>query len=350
MSDTFQIAGRAIGSSHRPYVVAEMSANHSGKLDRALAVIDAAKAAGADAIKLQTYTADTMTINHDGPDFMITGGLWDGRQLYELYQEAHTPWAWHERLFAHCRELGITVFSTPFDETAVDLLESLGAPVFKIASFELIDLPLIRRVAKTGKPVVLSTGMGSQAEIAEAVETFRAAGGRDLLLLHCVSGYPTPAGQSNLRRIPALAAKFGCPVGLSDHTLGIEVAITSVALGSCLIEKHFTLRRADGGPDSAFSLEPDELSALVRGVKQAFDAMGEGTEVRSSVEKSSMVFRRSLYVVRDIKAGEAFTAENVRIIRPGFGLPPKELPRVLGRKAKSAIKRGTRLSWDLIGQ
>jgi pseudaminic acid synthase len=349
MTDQFEIAGRKIGQGHRPYIVAELPANHGGKLARAFEVMEAAKAAGADAIKLQTYTADTMTIDQDGPDFRITGGLWDGRRLYELYQEAHTPWEWHDALVAKGRELGISVFSTPFDETAVDFLESLQVPAFKIASFELVDLALVRRVAATGKPTIISTGMGSPQEIAEAVETFRSAGGRQLLLLHCVSGYPTPAGQSNLRRIKRLADEFHCPVGLSDHTLGIEVAIAAVALDACFIEKHFTLRRADGGPDSTFSLEPDELAALVRGANRAFEALGTGAEERSAAERASIVFRRSVYAVRDIEAGEELTSENIRVIRPGFGLPPKELPKLLGRRASRRIGRGTRMSWDLVG-
>ena len=342
------IAGRSVGAGRPPYVVAELSANHGGSIDRALAVMEAAKAAGADAIKLQTYTADTITIDHDGPDFRIHGGLWDGRRLYELYEEAHTPWDWHAALFAKGRELNIPVFSTPFDDTAVDFLERLNPPAYKIASFELIDLPLVRRVAATGKPVIMSTGMASLEEITESVEAFRAAGGRHLILLHCVSGYPTPVEQSNLRRIPELAAEFGCPVGLSDHTLGVEVGIASVALGACLIEKHFTLRRADGGPNSAFSLEPDELRALVHGAKAAFEALGTGAPARAEVEKANMVFRRSIYVVRDVGAGEPFTDENVRIIRPGYGLAPRELPKVLGRKARRALARGTALTWDAV--
>ncbi len=339
---------RSIGEGHPPYIVAELSANHGGSLDRALAVMEAAKSAGADAVKLQTYTADTITIDHDGPDFRITGGLWDGRRLYELYEEAHTPWHWHERLFAKGRELGITVFSTPFDNTAVDLLESLNAPAYKIASFELVDLPLIRRVAAAGKPTIMSTGMASPEEIGEAVDAYRGAGGRDLLLLHCVSGYPTPAAQSNLRSITRLAGEYDCPIGLSDHTLGVEVAIASVALGACLIEKHFTLRRDDGGPDAEFSLEPDEMAALVRGAKAAHAALGSGTSARAEVESGSKVFRRSIYVVRNIAAGETFCEQNIRIIRPGYGLAPKHLPEILGRKAKRALARGTRLTWDVI--
>jgi pseudaminic acid synthase len=342
------IAGRTVGANQAPYVVAELSANHGGSIDRALAVMEAAKAAGADAIKLQTYTADTITIDHDGADFRIRGGLWDGRRLYELYREAHTPWDWHPMLFAKGRELGIPVFSTPFDTTAVDFLEQFDPPAYKIASFEMIDLPLVRRVAETSKPVIMSTGMASPQEIEESVVTFRAAGGQELVLLHCVSGYPTPVEQSNLRRIPKLAAQFGCPIGLSDHTLGIEVAIASVAVGACLIEKHFTLRRADGGPDAAFSLEPDELAALVHGAKAASAALGSGDAERPMVEKGSMVFRRSLYVVRDIAAGELFTPDNVRIIRPGYGLHPRDLPNVLGRRARHGLARGTALQWDAV--
>ena len=334
------IAGRPIGPGHPPYVLAELSANHGGSLERALAVVEAAARAGADAVKLQTYTADTLTIDHDGPDFMIKGGLWDGRKLYELYQEAHTPWEWHSALFAKGRELGIPVFSTPFDETAVNFLEAQEVPAYKIASFEMVDLPLIRRVAMTGKPTIMSTGMATMEEISEAVDTFRAGGGQELLLLHCVSGYPTPVEQANLRRIPALAA-YGCPVGLSDHTLGTEAAIAAVALGASLIEKHCTLRRADGGPDAAFSLEPDELAALVHGARAVFGALGSGSEVRSEVESASRVFRRSLYVVSDIAAGGTFTSDNVRIIRPGYGLPPRFLPEILGRRTRRALKRGT---------
>jgi N-acetylneuraminate synthase len=348
MTVQFAIAGRPVGPGHPPYIVAELSANHNGSLDHALAIVDAAADAGAEAIKLQTYTADTMTIDHDGPDFRIKGGLWDGRQLYDLYREASTPWEWHEALFARGRARGLTVFSTPFDETAVDFLEKLDAPVHKIASFELVDLPLIAKIASTGKPAIMSTGMGSPAEIDDAVAAFRAAGGRELMLLHCISGYPTPAEQANLRRMAALRERYGCAIGLSDHTLGVEVAIAGVALGAGLIEKHFTLRRADGGPDGPFSLEPAELRALVTGARNAHAALGSGAAPRSPVESGSMVFRRSLYVVKDVAAGEAFTRENVRIIRPGFGLPPKELPNVIGRKAKRAVARGTRLDWSIV--
>ncbi len=348
MNKTITIDGRKIGAGEPPYIVAELSANHSGSLDRALEIIDAAKASGADAVKLQTYTADTLTIDHDSADFRISGGLWDGRSLYELYEEAFTPWEWHEALFSHAKSLGLSVFSTPFDDTAVDFLERLQVPAYKIASFELIDLPLVRKVAATGKPTIISTGMATPEEISETVNVFRQAGGGDLVLLHCVSGYPTPADQSNLRRIPELAAAYGCPIGLSDHTLGTEVAIASVVLGACLIEKHFTLRRADGGPDSAFSLEPDQLAALTSGARGAFVALGAGGAERSEAEQASKAFRRSIYVVKDVAAGEAFTRDNVRIIRPGFGLAPKHFPDVLGKRASRRLSRGERLSWDAI--
>jgi pseudaminic acid synthase len=348
MNPSVTIAGRKIGAEHPPFVVAELSANHGGSVERALAIMEAAKAAGADAVKLQTYTADTMTIDYGGADFQIKGGLWDGRRLYELYEEAHTPWEWHEALFAKGRELEIPVFSTPFDGSAVDFLETLDPPAYKVASFELLDLPLVRRVAATGKPVIISTGMATPEEIAETVATFRQAGGQDLILLHCVSGYPTPAEQSNLRRIPELAKQFSCPVGLSDHTLGTDVAIASVVLGACAIEKHFTLARADGGPDAAFSLEPNELRALVSGTRTAFQALGTGMPARAPAEKDNLAFRRSIYVVQDVGEGERFTADNLRIIRPGYGLPPRELEKVIGRKATRPLSRGTALNWDAV--
>jgi pseudaminic acid synthase len=346
---TTSIAGRKIGGDRRPYVIAELSGNHNGRVERAFTLMEMAKKCGADAVKLQTYTADTMTIDCAASDFQIKGGLWDGRSLYELYQEAQTPWEWHAPLFAKGRELGITVFSTPFDETAIELLEGLSTPAYKIASFELVDLELIRCVAATGKPTIMSTGMGTPEDIAEAVAAFRDAGGKDLILLHCVSGYPAPVDQSNLRRIPLLAEKYGCPVGLSDHTLGTEVAIASASLGACVIEKHVTLARSDGGPDAAFSLEPHELNALVSGVAAAFAALGTGSETRAAVESANVVFRRSIYAVRDIELNETFSRDNIRVIRPGFGIAPKHLPQVLGKKSKQKISRGTALKWDFVG-
>jgi pseudaminic acid synthase len=342
------IAGRRIGPGHPPYVIAEMSGNHNGDIKRAFALLEAAKKAGADAVKLQTYTADTITIDHDGPGFRIEGGLWNGRTLYELYQEAHTPWEWHPQLFARARELGIAIFSSPFDATAIEFLETLGAPAFKIASFEAIDLPLIQRAAKTGKPLIISTGIASLGEIAEAVEAARAAGGREIALLHCTSGYPTPPADSNLHTLPHLAAAFGVVAGLSDHTPGTAVPVAAVALGASVIEKHFTLRRADGGPDAAFSLEPEELAELVANCRTAWTALGKVSYELEASEKGNKTFRRSLYAVQDIPAGGHFTAENVRSIRPGYGLPPKHLSEVLGRRAGRAIARGTPLAWSLI--
>ena len=348
-SPSFAIAGRRIGAGERPYVIAELSANHNGSLERALSIVDAAARSGADAVKLQTYTADTMTIDQDGPGFRIQGGLWDGRTLYDLYREAHMPWDWHAPLFTRGRELGLAVFSSPFDETAVDFLETLDAPAYKIASFELLDLPLIRRVARTGKPMIISTGMASLEEIGEAVAAAREGNAREIALLHCVSGYPTPAREANLHMIRLLAEKFGVVVGLSDHTLDIGVAVASVASGAALIEKHFTLSRADGGPDSAFSAEPDEMTALVRNAALAAEACSGKDFHRAASEQANRTFRRSLYVVADIPHGGALTAQNVRSIRPGFGLAPKHYDEVLGKRATRAIKRGTPLSWDLIG-
>ena len=342
------IDGRRIGPDEPPYVIAELSGNHNGDIERAFAIMTAAKEAGADALKLQTYTADTMTLDIDLPDFKIEGGPWGGRQLYDLYVEAHTPWDWMPKLFAKGRELGITVFSTPFDETAVEFLESLDAPAYKIASFENTDLALIEQVARTGKPLIISTGMATLPEIAEAVATARSAGADELIVLHCVSGYPTPPGEANLATIPHLAAAVDAIVGLSDHTLGTGVAAASIALGACVIEKHFTLRRSDGGPDAAFSLEPREFADLVAACRDAHDALGRIRYDLKDSERGSMVFRRSLYVVADIDTGEAFTRENVRRIRPGHGLPPKFLDQIVGRKASRPIARGTRLSWDLV--
>jgi pseudaminic acid synthase len=345
----FMFDQRKIGHDQPPFIIAELSANHNGDINRAFALIEAAKLAGADAVKLQTYTADTLTIDHDGLGFIIDGGLWHGRRLYDLYQEAATPWEWHAALFAKCRELGIGVFSTPFDDTAVDLLESLDCPVYKVASFELIDLPLIRRIAATGKPMIMSTGMANLSEINDAVAAARHAGCQQLALLHCVSGYPTDPQDANLRTIPHLAAAFDVVAGLSDHTHGIGVSVASIALGASIIEKHITLRRADGGPDSAFSLEPEELNALVHNCRLAWQALGRINYDIVGSERGSIGFRRSLYAVREIATGEPLTTDNVRSIRPGYGLAPKFLPSIIGRCARQPIKRGTPISWELLG-
>ena len=342
------IAGRSIGPTHPPFVIAEMSANHKGDLGRALSLMEAAKQAGADAVKLQTYTPDTMTLDDDSPDFRIQGGLWDGYRLYDLYKEAQTPWDWHRALFDKARELGLIVFSSPFDETAVDLLEDLGAPAYKIASFEAIDHALIQRAARTNKPLIISTGMATFEEIGDAVSVAREAGARDIVLLHCTSAYPAPAAEMHLRTLPDLSRSFDVVSGLSDHTLGMAVAVASVALGASVIEKHFTLSRDDGGPDAAFSLEPDELCQLVRDVRVAWEALGSVNYERKPSEIANLTFRRSLYVVRDIAPGEELTRDNVRAIRPGYGLAPKYLDQVIGRQASTRLVRGTALRWDLL--
>lgn len=342
------IAGRSIGPGHPPYVIAEMSGNHNGRIERAFEILDAAKAAGADAVKLQTYRADTITIDHDGPEFLISGGLWDGRRLYELYEEAHTPWEWHAPIFAKAREIGITVFSAPFDATAIELLESLDAPAYKIASPEIVDLPLIRQVAATGKPMIISTGMASLEEIEEAVAAAREGGCRELAVLHCVSAYPTPPEEANLSTIADLARRLEVPIGLSDHTLDTIVATLAVGMGATLIEKHVTLARADGGVDSAFSLEPEELARLVRDVRIAQSAIGAPAYRPTQSEQAGLRFRRSLYVVEDIGAGEVFSAANLRSIRPSNGLPPKHLDAVLGRRASRDIARGEPLAVEMI--
>jgi N-acetylneuraminate synthase len=340
MQPVLEIAGRKIGVGHPPYVVCELSGNHNGSLERALRLIDAAAATGADAIKIQTYTPDTLTIDSDRPEFRLKGGLWDNKTLYELYGEAQTPYEWHPALFARARERGVTLFSTPFDETAVDLLASLDAPAYKIASFEAIDLPLIERVARQRKPMIISTGMANLAEIQDAVSTARAAGAPGLALLHCTSAYPAPVADANLRTIPHLASAFGVVGGLSDHTPGTAVAVAAIAVGACIIEKHFTLSRAEGGPDAAFSLEPEEFKRLVDDCRAAWSAMGDVTYDLQGSERGNKAFRRSIYAVATIEAGEAFSTRNVRSIRPGFGLPPKDLPSLVGRRARRRIERG----------
>lgn len=340
---SIKIANRTIGKNQPPYVIAELSGNHNGDIGRALDLIGLAKESGADAIKIQTYTADTITINHRSDEFVVSGGLWDGKTLYELYDEAHTPWEWHEELFKKARDVGITIFSSPFDQTAVEFLEKLNAPAYKIASFELIDLPLVECVAKTGKPLIISTGMSSEVEISEALEVAQTAGAKDIILLHCVSGYPAPICEANLKMIDELQSRFSVMVGLSDHTLGNTAAIAAVAMGACVIEKHFTLSRLEGGVDSTFSLEPHELTELVVGCRGAWSAIGQGGFIRSPSEIQNLSFRRSLYIVNDIKEGEKFTLDNVRSIRPGYGLPPKFLFQILGQVASRPLMRGTAL-------
>jgi len=340
------IAGRAIGPAHLPYVVCELSANHNGRIERALELIEAAAATGTDAIKIQTYTPETLTIAHDAPEFRIRGGLWDGYTLYDLYREAHTPFEWHPALVRRAKELGVTLFSTPFDESAVTLLSKLEAPAYKIASFEIVDLPLIACVARQRKPIIMSTGLATRDEIAEAVAMARHNGAKDIILLHCVSSYPASYEQANLHTMADLARSFGVVVGLSDHTPGTACAVAAVALGACVIEKHFTLRRSDGGPDAAFSLEPDEFKRLVEDCRAAWLSLGRVDYARSAAERDNVVLRRSLYVVEDVGAGEALTSRNIRSIRPGHGLPPKHLPDVLGRRAARPLKRGDPLRWQ----
>lgn len=340
------INNQQVGKGCKPYIIAEMSGNHNGDINRAIELIRAAKEAGADAVKLQTYTADTITIDHDSEEFMVRGGLWDGCKLYDLYKKAHTPWQWHQRLFDEAKKIGISIFSSPFDETAVDFLESLNVPAYKIASFELIDLPLIRKVASTGKPLIMSTGNANLSEIEDAVNTARESGAKNIVLLHCTSGYPTPASEANISTIPLMRDLFNLEVGLSDHTLDIGVSVAAVALGASVIEKHFTLSRADGGPDCAFSLEKQELKALVDNCQMAFDAIGKPNLNSTPSELKTKCHRRSIYVVENIREGEIFTKEHIRSIRPGHGIAPKYLNQVLGKKAKQSIQRGTALSFD----
>ncbi len=344
------IGGRRVGDGFPPLVIAEMSGNHNRSLERALQIVDAAAHAGAHAVKLQTYTADTMTLDLPDAPFRIAdpGSPWNGKTLYQLYREAHTPWQWHRPIFERCRELGMIGFSSAFDASAVDFLESLEVPCYKIASFENVDLPLIRKVASTGKPLIMSTGMASLAELDEAVQAARGAGCRELILLKCTSSYPAPVQDSNLLTIPHLRELFGCPVGLSDHTLGAGAAVASVALGAAAIEKHLTLRRSDGGVDAAFSLEPPELEMLVREVEDAWRALGRVHYGPSPAERSLLAFRRSLYIVRDMRAGEQLSGENLRALRPGVGLPPKFYDLLIGRCVRRDVKQGTAVTWDLV--
>ena len=346
-----KIATREIGRHTRPLVIAEMSGNHNQSLDRALAIVDAAAAAGAHALKIQTYTADTMTLDLDDGDFLISdpNSPWVGTTLNALYEKAHTPWEWHRPIFDRAHSLGMLAFSTPFDATAVDFLEELDVPCYKIASFENTDLPLIRKVAATGKPMIISTGMATAAELAEAVGAARGAGCNDLVLLKCTSTYPATPSDSNLLTIPDLRERFGTEVGLSDHSMGVGVAVASVALGATVIEKHFTLSRADGGVDAAFSMEPAEMAQLVVETERAWQALGHVSYGPTAAEQPSMAYRRSLYCVKDLAAGEVLTTENIRAIRPGGGLAPKHLDAVLGRKVREPVARGTPLRWDLLG-
>jgi len=345
---TIYIDGKPIGRQHKPYIIAELSANHNGSIETALKTIEMAKKAGADAIKLQTYTPDTMTLKCDKPDFQISGGLWDGYNLYELYEWAHTPYEWHQAMFDKAREVGITIFSTPFDETAVDLLEELNTPAYKIASFELTDLPLIARVAKTGKPMIMSTGMANFEEISEAVKAAKDNGCNDIVVLHCISGYPSPVEQSNLATITRIEEEFQCVAGLSDHTLGTTVSVVSVALGASLIEKHVTLSRKDKGPDSEFSLEPHELESLCTETEAAWKAIGKASYERKPVEQQNARFRRSIYFVSDLKSGDTITEKDIRRVRPGFGLKPKYFKDLIGKKVKVDVKFGMATSWENI--
>lgn len=344
----FEISGKKIGAGNQPYIIAELSANHNGSIDRAKTSILAAKNAGAHAVKLQTYTADTMTINCDRSDFLIKGGLWDGYTLYDLYTEAHTPFEWHKELFEYAAQLNIAIFSSPFDETAVELLKSLNAPAYKIASFELTDHPLIECVAKAHKPILMSTGMASESEVAEAVEVARSNGARDILLFHCISSYPAPTDQCNLKNISYLKRTFNVEVGLSDHTLSNIAAIAAVSLGAVAIEKHFTLDRSEKGPDSTFSVEPEELSSLVHDTKETWLAVGAEGFVRASVEDANRAFRRSVYFVKDLKAGQEITSGDIRRIRPGYGLDPKHFLEVIGRIVQMDVSRGQPVTWDVL--
>ncbi len=348
--EAFEVGGRFIGRGHAPFIIAEMSGNHNQSLERALEIVEVAAKTGAHALKIQTYTPDTMTLDLAEREFFIAdkNSLWQGKSLYQLYGEAYTPWEWHKPIFERARELGIMAFSTPFDASSVDFLESLDVPFYKIASFENTDLPLIRKVAATGKPMIISTGMASIAELDETVKAARAAGCRDLVLLKCTSTYPSTPANTNLLTIPHLRELFGCEVGLSDHSMGIGVSVASVALGASVIEKHFTLSRADGGVDSSFSMEPAEMASLVVESERAWQALGQISYGATAAEEKSKVFRRSLYIAADMKAGDTLTPENLRAIRPGLGLPPRFLDIVMGKTVKADVPRGTALSWDLL--
>ena len=344
------IGSRAIGPDSPPFVIAEMSGNHNQSLERALAIVDAAAAAGAHALKLQTYTADTITLDIADGEFFIGDeqALWKGRSLHDLYKQAYTPWEWHKPIMERARAHGMACFSSPFDESAVDFLESLGAPAYKIASFENVHLPLIRKAASTGKPLIISTGMATIDELRDAVEAARGAGCKDLVLLKCTSTYPATPENTNIRTIPDMRATFGCEIGISDHTMGVGTSVAAVALGATVIEKHFTLRRADGGVDSAFSLEPEEMRALVLESERAWQSLGRVSYGPTEAEKKSLVFRRSMYIAKDMKAGDVLTPENLRCVRPGLGLPPKYYEQMLGKRVTRDVRRGTRASWDLI--
>jgi len=348
MTRNITIDGRVIGEGASPYIIAEMSANHNGNLQNAFDIIKAAKLSGADAVKMQTYRPDTITLNSSNPDFMIEGGLWGGRSLYDLYEEAHTPWEWHRPLFEYARKIGITAFSSPFDTSAVDLLEDLNAPAYKIASFEAIDLPLIKYVASTGKPMIISTGMADLNEIAEAIQAAEEGGCKELAILHCVSGYPAPAEDYNLRTIADMTARFGKVSGLSDHTLGNITAVASIAFGAAIIEKHFTLDRSAGGPDDSFSLEPEQLEALCRDAHVAWKAVGNVDYGRKSSEEGNVKFRRSLYFVKSLKKGDTVTAESVRSVRPGYGISPKYLDDVVGRSVVTDVSECSPVLWESI--
>lgn len=347
---TLSIKGRKIGAGYPPYIIAELSANHNGNIQRALETIKAASDSGADAVKIQTYTADTMTIDCDAEDFMIRGGLWDGFKLYDLYKKAETPFHWHRVIFDYASSIGMTIFSTPFDESAVDLLESLRVPAYKVASFEATDIPLIKYIASKRKPIILSTGMCSELEIQEAVDVIRSEGVSDIVLLHCISSYPAPINCANMLQMQNIAKRFNCYTGLSDHTLGNTASLVAVSLGASVIEKHFTLRRSDGGADSEFSIEPNELKSLCSDSFDAWSALGRASFDRDEVENPSKQFRRSIYFVKDIKAGEVISDEHIRRIRPGYGIPPKYFNQLIGKRVLVDVKRGTAATWSLINE